>query len=151
MTAKTTTEKQALSKMLIEHWEQTGSKLAQLAEELPEDKFEIAAVAGLRTPGDVLRHVAFWNRYVAAVVRGGKAEDAANELPKDSYCTKAQVLTALQESAFEAATALRGYFTGLTPDKAGLVVTFIEHTSEHYGQLVVYARCLGIVPPASRS
>ena len=31
-----------------------------------------------------------------------------------------------------------------------MVVTFIEHNCEHYGQLVVYARLNQIVPPASR-
>jgi uncharacterized damage-inducible protein DinB len=31
-----------------------------------------------------------------------------------------------------------------------MLATFIEHTTEHYGQLVVYARLNGIVPPASR-
>jgi len=151
MTTKTSTEKQAVSTLLIERWEQTGAKLARLAEELPEDKFETAPATSVRTPAEVLRHVAFWNRYVAAIARGDKAEDAANELPKETYATKAQILAALQESASEAASALRGYYTGLTPDKAELAVTFIEHVCEHYGQLVVYARLFGIVPPASRS
>ena len=27
---------------------------------------------------------------------------------------------------------------------------FIEHSGEHYGQLVVYYRVAGLVPPASR-
>ena len=151
MTAKTITEKQTVSTMLIERWERTGAKLAKLAEEIPENKFETAPFAGIRTPGDVLRHVAFWNRYVAAITRGDKGEDAANELPKEIYSSKAQTLAALKESTSEAATALRGYYTGLTPDKAELAVTFIEHVCEHYGQLVVYARSLGIVPPSSRS
>ena len=31
-----------------------------------------------------------------------------------------------------------------------LILTFLEHNSEHYGQLAVYARLMGIVPPASR-
>jgi 2-methylisocitrate lyase-like PEP mutase family enzyme len=31
-----------------------------------------------------------------------------------------------------------------------LLVRFNEHTSEHYGQVAVYARLMGIVPPASR-
>jgi len=28
-------------------------------------------------------------------------------------------------------------------------MTFVEHTAEHYGQLAVYGRLIGIVPPAS--
>jgi hypothetical protein len=81
MTAKTT-EKQAVSTMLIERWEQIGAKLASLAQEFPEEKYETAPVVGVRTFGDVLRHVAFWNQYLADTGRGNKADDTANELPK---------------------------------------------------------------------
>jgi uncharacterized damage-inducible protein DinB len=35
-------------------------------------------------------------------------------------------------------------------DTTELMISFIEHNCEHYGQLVVYARLQGIVPPASR-
>ncbi len=39
-----------------------------------------------------------------------------------------------------------------TPETADLdsLVGFIEHGGEHYGQLVVYYRLAGLVPPASR-
>jgi hypothetical protein len=36
------------------------------------------------------------------------------------------------------------------PNAAELWMSFISHSSEHYGQLVVYYRLNGIVPPASR-
>jgi len=29
------------------------------------------------------------------------------------------------------------------------MISFIEHSGEHYGQLVMYARLNGVVPPAS--
>jgi len=107
-------------------------------------------VDGVRTFGDVLRHVAFWNRYVADSVRGKKADDAANELPKTEYSTKARIVDALKSSAPEAAAALREHPVELDWNNAAMIVTFLEHTSEHYGQLVVYTRLNGIVPPASR-
>jgi uncharacterized damage-inducible protein DinB len=31
------------------------------------------------------------------------------------------------------------------------MVSFIEHGGEHYGQLVMYARINGVVPPASQA
>jgi hypothetical protein len=37
-----------------------------------------------------------------------------------------------------------------TSADADTIVSFIEHSGEHYGQLVMYARLNGIVPPASR-
>jgi len=60
------------------------------------------------------------------------------------------VIDALARSTSGAATALKRPAGGLDPEIVEMVVTFIEHTSEHYGQLVVYARLNRIVPPASR-
>jgi hypothetical protein len=145
-----TAEGHALSKMLIDRWERTGAKLARLADEFPEEKYETFPVAGVRTFGDVLRHVAFWNLYVAGVARGNKPDDVANELPKATYASKAQVIAALKKSAADAAGALREQQAGLDPEKAALAESFIEHVCEHYGQLVVYTRWAGLVPPASR-
>lgn len=144
MTAKTD-DRQALSIHWIARWEQTAAKLADLAREFPDDRYETTPAAGIRTFGDVLRHVAFWNQYVAQTARGEKADDAANELPKAQYATKAQVIAALTESAGDALKALQEH-----PNRAELAETFTEHTCEHYGQLVVYSRLAGVVPPASR-
>jgi len=148
MTANTI-ENQAFPTMLIDRWEQTSVKLARLAEKFPEEKYEAAPVEGVRTFGDVLRHVAFWNWYLADVARGEKADDTPNELPKETYATKAQAIAALTKSANDAAEALRERQDGLDGEKATMVESFIEHTCEHYGQLVVYARWAGVAPPAS--
>jgi uncharacterized damage-inducible protein DinB len=150
MTAKTT-ERQAVSNLLISRWEQLGAKLEGLAREYPEEKYEKAPVEGVRTFGGVLRHVAFWNQYLADAACGNKTDDAANELPKADYATKEQVVRALTKSTADALAALREHRAGLDPDKAALAETFIEHVCEHYGQLAVYARWAGVVPPASRT
>jgi uncharacterized damage-inducible protein DinB len=150
MTAKTT-EKQAVSNMLIGRWEQTGAKLASLAETFPEEQYELSPVAGVRTFADVLRHVAFWNRYVADMASGRKADDSTNEFPKSEYPTKEKILSVLTRTSADATAALQQMREGLGPDSAALVESFIEHTCEHYGQLVVYARWAGVVPPVSRA
>jgi uncharacterized damage-inducible protein DinB len=140
-----------ISAKLIGRWEQVGQKLTALAEEVPESKFDYRPMDGVRTFADVLRHVAFWNRYVADSARGKKADDTANELPKDKFSSKAQILDALRRSTAEATKALQENSSGLGPEMAEMLVTFIEHNCEHYGQLVVYARLNGIIPPASRA
>src|ERR1700676_207667 len=129
-----------VSSKLIDGWEQVCQKLVPLAEEVPEIKFEDRPVADVRTFADVLRHVAFWNRYVADSARGRKGDGTANELPTDGYSTKPRIVDALKRSAADAADALKGNASGLSPEMAEMVVTFIEHNCEHYGQLVVYAR-----------
>jgi len=94
--------------------------------------------------------VAFWNQYVSASLLGQETNDSANQLSVAEYPTRKKVLEALRDSATGVATALRQHHPELTPKALELLVTFLEHTSEHYGQLAVYARLMGIVPPASR-
>ena len=149
MTTKTQPQ-ETLSTLLIGRWEQVGRKLITLAEEFPEEKYESSPANGVRTFGDVLRHVAFWNQFVAESARRRQADETTNELPKSEYSTKARIISALTANTAEAAAALRERQAGLDVETAEMVATFIEHTSEHYGQLVVYARLNGIVPPASR-
>lgn len=143
-------QQETISAGLIVRWEQAGEKLAALAEEFPANKFEYTPAEGARTVADVLRHVAFWNHIVADRARGKKADEAANELPKAKFSTKAEVLAALKRSTADATKALNENSSGLTPEQCEMLVSFIEHNCEHYGQLVVYARLNGIVPPASR-
>ena len=59
--------------VLLKQWTDIGEKVVKMAEEFPEDKYEFRPVAGVRTFGDNLRHVAFWNGYVAKSARGEKA------------------------------------------------------------------------------
>lgn len=144
-------QREIVSAKLIERWEQVGGKLSALAEEFPSQKYDYRPADGVRTFGDVLRHVAFWNQYVGESARGRKPDDTLNELPKSEYASKARIIDALKRSAEDAASALKEHGAGWDAATAEMVVTFIEHTCEHYGQLVVYARMNGIVPPASRS
>jgi uncharacterized damage-inducible protein DinB len=139
-----------VSSKLIERWEQTSQKLAGLAEEIPENKFDYKPGEDVRSVAAVLRHVAFWNRYVADSARGKKVDDSGNELPRAEFSSKTQILKALEGSAADAGEALKQHSSSLSPETAEMLVTFIEHTCEHYGQLVVYARLNGITPPASR-
>lgn len=142
-------QQDTVSKKLIARWEQVGRKLTVLADEMPADKFEYMPVDGVRTFADVLRHIAFWNHYVADAASGKKGDDTSNEIPKSKFSTRAQILEAFKRSIVVASNALENR-SDLTPEMAELLVTFIEHNCEHYGQLVVYARLNGIVPPASR-
>ena len=139
-----------LTTLLAGRWEQVSRKIENLADVLPDDQVEHALVKGGRTYGAVLRHVAFWNHYVADCLNGNKADDTSNELPRAQYSTKKSALAALQRSSAAVAVALRGRKTSLDPKTTELIVTFLEHTSEHYGQLVVYSRLMGIVPVTSR-
>lgn len=148
--ASNAVQQETISMKLINRWEQVCRKLTAVGEEFPDSKFDSSPVEGTRTVADVLRHVAFWNYYVVETARGHKGDDSANELPKEKFVTKKQIINELSRSAANATEALTKNASGLSPELAETLVTFIEHNCEHYGQLVVYARLNGIVPPASR-
>ena len=144
-------QQETISAKLIARWEQVCQKLAALADEMPANSFHYKPTENVRTFEEVLRHVAFWNFYVADSARGKTPNDTANELSQEEFSTKAAVIKVLRRSSADVAAALKDHSAQLTPEMVEMVVMFIEHNSEHYGQLSVYARLNGIVPPASRS
>jgi len=137
--------------VLLRHWTEIGDKIVKMAEEFPEEKYEFRPVAGVRTFADNLRHVAFWNTFVSKTVKGEKVDPKVNELPKADYATKAAIVKALKSSLDEATDLLKKSPPAPSAKISDLWVAFIEHSGEHYGQLVVYFRLNGIVPPASRT
>jgi uncharacterized damage-inducible protein DinB len=137
--------------VLVTRWSEIGDKMVKLAEEFPEDRYEAKPVADVRSFADQLRHVAFWNRYVQKTLRREEADGQANELPKTSYPTKAKIVKVLRSTFDDVAKELTAANGSATNADADTMVSFIEHSGEHYGQLVMYARLNGIVPPASRA
>jgi len=140
-----------LRDVLLAQWTDIGEKLVKLAEEFPEAKYDFRPVPEVRTFADVLRHIAFWNMYVQKTARGEKIDGSQNELPKAEYPTKAKNVAALKSTLADATAELKKESSTPAAKRARLWITFTEHSGEHYGQLVVYYRLNGIVPPASRS
>jgi uncharacterized damage-inducible protein DinB len=135
---------------IVSRWEQVKNKLADLAEVFPENHFRSHLVPDARSCDQVLRHVAFWNRFVAESLRGERPDETANELAAAEYSTRARVIEALKASAQDVTTALTSNNLELDTGSLGQIAMAIEHSCEHYGQLVVYARIIGTTPPASR-
>jgi len=140
----------SLRDVLLEQWTDIGEKVVKLAEEFPADKYEFKPVPEVRSFADQLRHVAFWNEFVEKSARGEKIDPAINELSRSEYPTKEKIVEALRASLRRATAELEKENAAPTARRAKLWVTFTEHSGEHYGQLVVYYRLNGIVPPASR-
>ena len=136
--------------VLVTRWSEIGDKIVKLAEEFPEDRYEAKPVPEIRSFADQLRHVAFWNRYVQKTLRREEADGTPNELPRSSYPTKAKIVKALRSSFDDVAGELDANRSNGNGADVDTMVSFIEHGGEHYGQLVVYARLNGIIPPASR-
>jgi len=137
--------------VLVTRWSEIGDKMIKLAEEFPEDKYDARPAADVRSFADQLRHVAFWNRYVQKTLRREEADGQANELPRATYPSKSKIVKVLRTTFDDVAKELGAMNGAATKADADTMVSFIEHSGEHYGQLVLYARLNGIVPPASRA
>jgi len=105
--AQTAKPDPVLRDVFLRHWTEIGDKIVKMAEDFPEAKYEFKPVAGVRTFADNLRHVAFWNTYVTAMVKGEKLDPKINELPKAQYATKAAIVKALRSSLDEATALLK--------------------------------------------
>jgi uncharacterized damage-inducible protein DinB len=137
--------------ILITRWAEIGDKIVKLAEEFPEAQYDARPVPEVRSFADQLRHVAFWNRYVQKTLRREEADGQANELPRATYPTKAKVVKALRSSFDDVAREFGAMNGKASSTDADTMVSFIEHSGEHYGQLVMYARINGVIPPASQA
>jgi len=139
-----------------------------LAEAMPEEKYTFAPAAGLfaagqstefkgvRTFAQQVAHVASSNYEYLQAMGLEKDKDAA---AIERLTTKVETLQALKDSfaAAEKAAATitpQNAFEGLGPKKtatkAALASAIAWHTMDHYGQLVIYGRMNGLVPPQSR-
>lgn len=137
-----------LSGVLAARWNTASKKFMALAEAIPEEKFDTELVRDGRTCDEVLRHVAYWNRYVADTLNGRTADDSANEVKRQELPERVQILADIKTNTSEIA---RGIRQNLNEKMLEAFSMGLEHVCEHYGQLAVYARLMGIVPPASRS
>jgi uncharacterized damage-inducible protein DinB len=125
-----------------------NGKILEMAKDWAENKYSYQPGPGLRTFGEVIIHVASGNIYAAKAGRGENVN--WDELDPKAYKTKAEMVAALQKSIDDAVATLKA-----TPDDRFAKtlapwLSVIQHASEHYGQLVVYYRNNGVVPPDSR-
>ena len=147
------------SQAVLASWTDIGRKLIAMAEDFPEDKYDFKPVPAQRSFADQLLHVAGSNDLFTQVAKGQKPVDDES---RARYPTKAAVVTYLKKSFAEGAAVIqaksdRGLTQTVVDAESGqllqltdLAYELIEHSGEHYGQLVVYYRVAGLVPPESR-
>ncbi len=147
-------------KVVLDSWNEIGRKLTAMAEEFPEDKYDFKPTPEERSFAEQLLHAAGSNYYFTNTVLGLKTP--AGEDPKrEQYKSKADIVAFVKKSFADGASALQSkgekglttevvYFPGQKARVLDIANGIIEHSGEHYGQLVVYYRLAGLVPPESR-
>jgi uncharacterized damage-inducible protein DinB len=138
------------------------------AEAMPEDKYSYAPTngefKGVRTFAEQIKHVAATNYELAAAILQVKppVEIGDDESGPASVKSKAEILEFLKGSfAYlhkaiatineqNEAESIKSPWGQNTVTRLGLTILTVGHCFDHYGQMVVYLRHNGIVPPASK-
>ena len=148
------------SKVVLDSWNEIGRKLTALAEDFPEDKYDFKPTPAQRSFAEQLLHAAGSCYYFTNPAMGLKPP-AAEDPKREQYKSKADIVAFVKKSFADGTAAIQSKGEkGLTtevvyfPDQKARVLDIayglIEHSGEHYGQLVVYYRLAGLVPPESR-
>ena len=156
------------SEETLEWWNQIGNKLIAMAKDFPEDKYDFKIQKDQRTFGQNLVHVAAVDYDLISRVSGSHVgpdfgKDKHNPSP-DLFKTKAEVVKLIESAVADGAAVIKqqgdagldqtmpfGWETGRHAVHVSYIwLSGIEHSSEHFGQLVVYYRANNLVPPESR-
>jgi hypothetical protein len=136
-----------------------------LADAMPAEHYAFKPTNGefkdARTFGEQVKHVACSNFAFFNEIEKKEPPAGCGAGGPHPAATKAELTTYLRESFAYAGRVLRtmtpanalepagGPYGGMST-RLGLTTLAVWHASDHYGQLVVYLRMNGIVPPASR-
>jgi hypothetical protein len=157
------------SATLLDQWNEIGRKLIAMAEDFPEDKYDYKASANIRSFAERLIHAASANYFLINSALGQRLP-GDEDPPRAQFKDKASVVEYIKKSFADGTAAIKSKGdSGISdlvidpfgyddPQHAGkaqirlvdLAHNLIEHSGEVYGQLSVYYRVAGMIPPESR-
>jgi uncharacterized damage-inducible protein DinB len=155
-----------VSAMYLHQVKLVEDDVLSLARAMPADRYDFVPnegnVTGVRTFGEQVRHLATMVYITAAIVLEEKSPHGPG--PHDNgpatIRSKADILEYMQASLAYARKAvsslteenqldpIKTYFGPMA--RSAVAAGIAYHSFNHYGQMVVYARMNGIVPPSSQ-
>ena len=157
---------QTLSDDVLQDWQRMKQIMMGIADAMPEDQLGFASTPEQRTFGEQILHVAGGNvmlmGFLGAEASGPSVDRRNTRTFGYTVTSKADILQTLSDSFDYGEAALREFdddsllervagppFLG-EPSRVRLVYFVIGHAWDIYGQMAVYLRLNGVVPPASR-
>jgi uncharacterized damage-inducible protein DinB len=132
--------------------------LAEAAEIMPADNYSFKPTPEVRSFAELIEHVASANLFFCSQAKGDsaspkyvKANDKAALVKalNDALAYCDDVYAATTDATFSQLVKVTGPI-GRTKTQRGAVLMFnTTHNNEHYGNVVVYLRLKGIVPPST--
>ena len=173
-TAAEMSKKETVASALLRGMQYQEYEVRSAAEAMPEELYAYRPAEGkfknekpefgpveVRTFAEQVKHVACANLAFAAELDGQKPPAGCDKGGPDPAKTKRELLIYLRNSfmairkSLEAINAqnqfdpIEGPYAGPNT-RLGLAEVVIWHNADHYGQMTLYLRLNGIVPPASR-
>jgi uncharacterized damage-inducible protein DinB len=154
---------------VLKQWNEIGHKLIAMAEDFPESKYDFKAAPTTHSFAQRLIHAAAANYFFTNLAQGQKVS-GEEDPPRAQFKNKAALVAYVKKSFADGAAAIqakgdRGILESVIdpfaedrPELAGkeqirlidLAHSLVEHSGEVYGQLSVYYRVAGLIPPESR-
>ncbi|HEX9826896.1 MAG TPA: DinB family protein [Flavobacteriaceae bacterium] len=134
-------------------------QIAALAQEFSEDQYDWRPSEGVRSVRETILHLASANYYIASGLGFTTPEDVDMQAI-EQITGKENVIAALNKS-FEFVKEKLGQIPSSDFEKevdlgfmktstlSGMLI-ILDHSGEHKGQLIAYARSNGVVPPWSK-
>ena len=148
----------------LDMWNEIGNKLVAMARDFPEDKYDFKLQKDERTFAQNLLHAAALDYVLIRRVSGsnlGPDFGEGDNPSRSAFKTKADVVKFVQAAVADGAKVIQQqgdagldntskFFGNRLAHNSNIWTVAIEHSGEHYGQLVVYYRANKLVPPDSR-
>jgi hypothetical protein len=149
---------------MLDRWNDIGNKLVAMALDFPEEKYDFKVQKDERTFAQNLLHAAALDFVLIRRISGsnlGPDFGEGDNPSRDVFRTKADVVKFVQEAVADGAKVIQQqgdvglektskFFGNRLAHNSSIWTVAIEHSGEHYGQLVVYYRANNLVPPDSR-
>jgi len=173
-TAAEMSKKETVASALLRGLQYQEYEVRSAAEAMPEDKYIYRPAEGkfknekpefgpaeVRTFAEQVKHVACANFGFAAELDGAKPPQGCDKGGPSPASSKKELLIYLRDSYSAIRKSLgamtqknmfdpiEGPYAGPNT-RLGLASVVIWHNADHYGQMLLYLRLNGIVPPASR-
>lgn len=151
----------SVSQAVLQNWNEIGRKLIAMAEDFPANKYDYKPTPSVASFAQRMIHAAAANYFFTNLALGKKAP--AEEDPKrDQFKSKAEIVAYVKKSFADGAAAIKSKgdrgmsalivdpFSNQQTRVSDFAYGLVEHSGEVYGQLTVYYRMAGLVPPESR-
>jgi len=153
------TDNASLQAELLKDWTGLKDTMHKIAAEMPADKYSFKPTPAQETFGERTVHVASTNVYFLDLLGGtatkptidpkATGKDAALKALDESFDYGAAILKQQTDQTLLQSVAKAPKFMGPS-SRARMFAFLVGHTWDIYGQMAVYLRLNGQVPPASQ-